>query len=85
MEHLIRVQNERDRQVLRWLEQVVGPEAIRVAVAKIPGPGKPWVSQVCRHLKLQVPKRPIASSPATSVGDQHLAMIRRLLCADIPR
>jgi hypothetical protein len=80
MEHLVRVYNEKDRQTLVWLRRTVGDAAIADAVAQCPGPGKPYLSAVCRLLEVKVPafteNRVHASTP---VAEQALLAIRSIL------
>jgi hypothetical protein len=49
MEHLVRVQNERDRRTLAWLRAHVGDAAIEAAAQRYAGPAKPYLSTVCRE------------------------------------
>ncbi|MEA3114669.1 MAG: hypothetical protein QOG58_4468 [Caballeronia sp.] len=79
MEHLVRVQNERDRRTLAWLRGQVGDAEI-VAAAQQCGPSKPYLSAVCRALGVTVPRfsatRRITPS---SAAEQSLATIRQIL------
>ncbi len=79
MERWVRVQNERDRQVLRWLRSRVSDAAIISAATRCGGPGnKPYLSAVCRMLNLR-PPRFIAERPTNAVGERHLARIYAIL------
>jgi hypothetical protein len=82
MEHLVRVYNEKDRRTLEWLRRHVGDAAIAAAVERCSGPGKPYLSAVCRRLGVKAPlfsaSRVNEPSP---VGEASLAAIRRILAA----
>lgn len=78
MEHLIRVLNDRDRRALAWLREQVGDAALADA-ASLCGPGKPYVSEVCRRLGLSVPTFPTAMHVPTATGERSLVNIRRIL------
>ncbi|WP_321939711.1 hypothetical protein [Paraburkholderia sp. J8-2] len=82
MEHLVRVHNENDRQMLEWLRRHIGDTAIAAAVRRCEGTGKPYLSAVCRQLGVRVPRfhMPLRESP---VAEQSLANIRRILAARI--
>jgi hypothetical protein len=81
MEHLVRVQNERDRRTLAWLRGQIGDAAI-VASAQRCGPSKPYLSAVCRKLGVTVPKFSAAGRIAPSAAaEQSLATIRQILAA----
>lgn len=80
MEHLVRVQNERDRRTLAWLRGHVGDAAIVAAAQRCGGLSKPYLSAVCRTLGVTVPRftathriRPSATA------EQSLATIRQIL------
>jgi hypothetical protein len=82
MEHLVRVYNERDRQTLEWLRRQVGDAVVVAAVERCSGPGKPYLSAVCRQLgvkarEFHLPRRPTPSP----VAEQCLATIRGILAA----
>lgn len=86
MEHMVRVQNESDRQILAWLLGRVGEAAIATAVRDCTGPGKPYLSQVCRRLGVRPPwtvrnARLLGASHEVheAIGEQHLAAIRQIL------
>jgi hypothetical protein len=55
MEHLVRVQNERDRRTLAWLRGHVGDAAIVAAAQRCGGLSKPYLSAVCPTLEVTVP------------------------------
>ena len=86
MEHLVRVQNERDRQVLAWLRLHVGDHAITDAVRQWGGPSKPYLSTICRQLGVVVP-RGLSSLRVTPspVARASLASIRAILAAPTTR
>jgi hypothetical protein len=81
MEHLVRVQNERDRRTLAWLRGQVGDAAI-VAARRCVGPSKPYLSAVCRLLGVTVPRFSAARRPMPSAtAGQSLATIRQILAS----
>jgi hypothetical protein len=88
MEHLVRVQNEYDRQTLAWLRQHVGDAAIAAAVRGWHGTGKPYLSVVCRLLGVTHPggfgTRSASVATRIEVGEQHLAAIRQILAVRSP-
>jgi hypothetical protein len=82
MEHLVRVQNERDRRTLAWLRAQVGDVAIAEAAQQCVGPSKPYLSAVCRLLgvtapRFTAPRRPVPSATA----EQSLATMRQILAS----
>ena len=81
MEHLVRVQNERDLRTLAWLREKVGDAAI-VAVAQRHGPSKPYLSAVCRTLGVTAPRfsAPRRINPSAA-AEQSLAAIRQILAS----
>ena len=82
MEHLVRVYNEKDRRTLEWLRGHVGDAAFAAAVERCKGPGKPYLSAVCRQLGVKAPQFQLALLPSPSpVAEQCLATIRRILAA----
>ena len=82
MEHLVRVYNEKDRQTLAWLRMHVGDAAIASAVARCAGPGKPYLSAVCRTLGVRVPALSMPRrQPASPIAEHSLATIRGILAA----
>jgi hypothetical protein len=86
MEHLVRVQNERDRRTLAWLRAQVGDPAIAEAARSLAAPSKPYLSAVCRLLDVTVPR--FTGRPAQSAtAEQSLATIRQiwLHAADVGR
>jgi hypothetical protein len=91
MEHLVRVQNESDRQILAWLLGRVGEAAVATAVCDCAGRGKPYLSQVCRRLGVRPPwtvrsarLRGAAREVHEAIGEQHLAAIRQILARARP-
>ncbi|MGY6163953.1 hypothetical protein [Paraburkholderia strydomiana] len=82
MEHLVRVQNERDRRTLAWLRAHVGDAAIEAAAQRYAGPAKPYLSTVCRLLGVTAPQfdRP-RPRVASATAEQSLAAIRKILAA----
>lgn len=85
MEHLIRVQNDYDRQVLAWLRARIGDAALQTAASRLAGARKPYLSTICRSLGIHPPSRRDFAQEAArthrAVGDQYLARIRAILAA----
>lgn len=83
MEHLIRVQNDYDRQVLAWLRGRIGDAALQTAALRLGGQRKPYLSTICRSLGIRPPsRRQFAAETARmhrAVGDTYLARIREIL------
>ncbi|SIT49031.1 conserved hypothetical protein [Paraburkholderia piptadeniae] len=81
MEHLVRVQNERDRRTLAWLRETVGDAAI-AAAAQRSGPSKPYLSAVCQILGVTAPRfsAPRHLTPSAA-AEQSLATIRQILAS----
>lgn len=83
MEHLIRVQNDYDRQVLAWLRGRIGDAALQTAALRLGGQRKPYLSTICRSLGIRPPsRRQFAAESARmhrAVGDTYLARIREIL------
>ncbi|WP_408499849.1 hypothetical protein [Paraburkholderia sediminicola] len=85
----MRVLNEGDRQTLAWLCAHVGEPRVADAAHRLiaqrettaGSPAKPYVSAVCRYLGVRPPehRQPQPDDADHTVGDQHLAQIRRLL------
>ncbi|GAB7548310.1 hypothetical protein [Cupriavidus sp. CuC1] len=88
MEHLVRVQNEYDRQVLAWLRERVGDAAVQAAAQRLAGDRKPYLSTICRSLNVTPPARRTlcaqSSRASREVGDRYLASIRALLARSAP-
>ncbi|MEX3901258.1 MULTISPECIES: hypothetical protein [Paraburkholderia] len=82
MEHLVRVQNERDRHTLAWLRAQVGDAAIAAAVQRCTGPTKPYLSTLCRLLGVTAPRFIAPRAQVASVtAEQSLATIRQILAS----
>jgi len=80
MEQWVRVRNERDRQLLKWLIGAVGEAAIvKAARACATGDAKPYLSTVCRRLGVAVPRLSTHGSQPGEVGEQHLQAIYHIL------
>jgi hypothetical protein len=83
MEHLVRVQNEYDRQVLAWLRARVGDAVVQAAAQRLAGERKPFLSTICRSLNVTPPSRRTlraeSNRASREVGDRYLASIRQLL------
>lgn len=88
MEHLIRVINERDRQLLKWLLEQVGAPRLTAAAHRLSSENypKPYVSAVCRYLGLKPPSpRALPRDHARfSVADHYLAVMRESLGGTTP-
>jgi hypothetical protein len=82
MEHLVRVQNERDRRTLAWLRAQVGDAAVAAAAQRCSGASKPYLSVVCRTLGVTAP-RFAASGRLTpsAAAEQSLSTIRHILAS----
>lgn len=84
MEHLVRIVNEADRQVLAWLRAQVGDARVERAARQLGHTRKPFPSAVCRYLGMSAPatlrqaERPHAARDF-SVGDRYLSLIRQHL------
>jgi hypothetical protein len=83
MEHLIRIQNEYDRQVLVWLRARIGDTALETVARRLGGERKPYLSMICRSLNIRPPSRSALKAQQgrinREVGDRYLASIRRML------
>jgi len=80
MEQWVRVQNERDRQVLAWLRAHVGDLAIIDAAGQCGvATAKPYLSAICRKLGVAPPRAAFAAFQPGQVGEQHLAYIYQIL------
>lgn len=86
MEHLVRIVNDTDRQVLAWLRAQVGDARVERAARQLGHTRKPFPSAVCRYLGISAPatlrqaKQPRAARDF-SVGDRYLSLIRQHLAA----
>jgi hypothetical protein len=82
MEHLVRVQNERDRRTLAWLRERMGDAAIADAAQRCGGPSKPYLSSVCRRLGVTAPRFAMQRRRTPSAAaEQSLATIREILAS----
>ncbi|TCW85144.1 hypothetical protein C5O80_07905 [Burkholderia sp. SRS-46] len=86
MEHLVRIVNDTDRQVLAWLRTQVGDARVERAARQLGHTRKPYPSALCRYLGVSAPAtlRPAARPRAVrdfSVGDRYLSLIRQHLAA----
>lgn len=89
MEHLIRVHNDYDRQVLAWLRARIGDAALQSAATRLADARKPYLSTICRSLGIRPPsRRAFACESAResarahrAVGDLYLARIRAILAS----
>jgi hypothetical protein len=80
MEEWVRVQNERDRQVLVWLRAQVDDAAIIAAAQRCASPGlKPYLSMVCRALDVTPPRYALTRHATAEIGERHLASIYQIL------
>lgn len=86
MEHLVRIVNDTDRQVLAWLRARVGDARVERAARQLGATRKPFPSALCRYLGMSAPatlrqaERPRAARDF-SVGDRYLSLIRQHLAA----
>ena len=74
------VANDRDRCSLAWLVERAGADAVREAVARIPGDRRPYVTNVARVLALELPRLlalPPTDSPNRRAVAEKLAVLRR--------
>lgn len=89
MEHLIRIVNETDRQILAWLRSQAGDERVARAAQQMGRTRKPYLSAVCRYLGVWPPaalRHPPAREQADhAVGDRYLSLIRQHLAAHAGR
>ncbi|MGS0890963.1 hypothetical protein ACVBGC_00180 [Burkholderia stagnalis] len=89
MEHLVRIVNDTDRQVLAWLRAQVGDARVERAARQLGHTRKPFPSAVCRYLGMSVPatlretRRPRVAHDF-SVGDRYLSLIRQHLATHSP-
>ncbi|KVC86463.1 hypothetical protein [Burkholderia ubonensis] len=86
MEHLVRIVNDTDRQVLAWLRTQVGDARVERAARQLGHTRKPFPSALCRYLGVSAPAtlRHTARPRAVrdfSVGDRYLSLIRQHLAA----
>ena len=80
MERWVRVQNERDRQVLAWLRSQVSDAAIISAATQCAGSGgKPYLTKVCQALGARPPRNLGARATHSAVGERYLAHIYAIL------
>ena len=80
MEQWVRVRNEQDRRLLKWLLETLGEAAIvNAAHACASGDVKPYLSAVCRRLGVSVPRLSARRSQPGEVGEQHLQAIYQIL------
>ncbi|KVT73849.1 hypothetical protein WK56_09590 [Burkholderia ubonensis] len=86
MEHLVKIVNDTDRQVLAWLRTQVGDTRVERAARQLGHTRKPFPSALCRYLGVSAPAtlrhtvRPRAVRDF-SVGDRYLSLIRQHLAA----
>jgi hypothetical protein len=80
MEQWVRVRNERDRRLLKWLLETLGEAAVvNAAHACASGDVKPYLSAVCRRLGVSVPRLSPQRPQPGGVGEQHLQAIYQIL------
>jgi hypothetical protein len=84
MEHLVRIVNDTDRQVLAWLRAQVGDARVERAARQLGHTRKPFPSAVCRYLGMSAPATLHAVHRTRvardfSVGDRYLSLIRQHL------
>lgn len=79
-DYTIPLDNERDRRTLAWLRSTVGDEAIRDAIGRLAGRRRPFVSNLCRVLGVEVPPAVVEPSKAVlsrEEAKQRLEALRR--------
>jgi len=79
MEHLVRILNERDRNVVEWLCLEVGAQRVEDAAVKLAAANnsdKPFVSAVCRYLGVKPASGIGRNRTDREVGEYHLAIMR---------
>lgn len=74
----IPLESDLDRRVLAWLRAAVGDEAIRDAVARIPGRRRPYVSNLCKALGVAVPPEVVDPSRAALAREEARARLMAL-------
>ncbi|AET95525.1 hypothetical protein BYI23_E003640 (plasmid) [Burkholderia sp. YI23] len=79
MEHLVRVQNERDRKLMCWLRERVSDESITAAVRRCGGRSKPYLS--AGKLGLTAPSFLLHHANPSPIAEKSLAAIREILAA----
>jgi hypothetical protein len=80
MEQWVRVRNEQDRQLLKWLIETLGEVAIvNAAHACARGDAKPYLSAVCRRLGVSVPRLSTQRPQPGEISEQHLQAIYHIL------
>jgi hypothetical protein len=80
MEQWVRVRNEQDRQLLKWLIETLGEVAIvNAAHACARGDAKPYLSAVCRRLGMSIPRLSTHRPQPDEIGEQHLQAIYHIL------
>jgi hypothetical protein len=80
MEQWVRVRNEQDRQLLKWLIEDFGEATIvKAAHACAKDDAKPYLSTVCRQLGVSDQRLSTRHSPPGVVGEQHLQAIYHIL------
>jgi hypothetical protein len=85
MEHLVRVQNERDRRTLAWLRTQVGDAVVAEAARRCVGASKPYLSAVCRTLGVTAPRFSAHRPGESAAAAQSLATIRQILASTSAR
>jgi len=81
-DYTIPLDNERDRRTLAWLRSTVGDDAIRDAIGRLAGRRRPFVSNLCRVLGVEVPIEVVEPSKAPLSREEalkHLAELKRLV------
>jgi hypothetical protein len=80
MEQWVRVRNEQDRQLLKWLTETLGePAVVNAAHVCALGDAKPYLSAVCRRLGVSVPRFSTERPQPGEIGEQHLQAIYHIL------
>ncbi|AHI66957.1 hypothetical protein [Burkholderia thailandensis] len=83
MEHLVRIVNDTDRQILAWLRNQVGDERVERAAQHMGRVRKPYLSAICRYLGVWPPislrYQTRRAEVDHAVGDRYLTLIRQHL------
>jgi hypothetical protein len=84
-ERWVRVRNEQDRQLLKWLIETPGEVTIvNTAHECARGDAKPYLSVVCRRLGPSVPRFSTPCPQPGKIGEQHLQAINHILQRPCP-
>lgn len=86
MEQWVRVRNEQDRQLLKWLIETLGEVAmVNAAHACARGDAKPYLCVVCRRLGVSVPRLSPQRPQPGEIDEQNLQAIYHILQRPLTR